>query len=244
MRKSKCFLIAILLISVIISLVSCMPKIETPYEGRAESDIEYIEKAKKYVENKYGVSATVLEYNFPLDGFNDSALNNQVVFKDENGVLFNVRTNLSSPYDYYDDYVDARASAVIDEKINSETLDYAEFKTYAFVKNQVLQSIDISAENISSVTIIGAVTKQPDDEVLLKAFEVYQNACKLGYEKFYFRTGFFDCSKRFEQEMNNYTSYLSKPWEAYDGNYYGHLSINDQNLSFEEFKGQLTYTAQ
>ena len=202
--------------------------------NRQENDQEYISLMKKYIQDKYSITVDVVEHIFPQDGINTALKENILVVKDSNGVIANIRARLSTPYNFYDDYVESCTAANIQAEIDLSFFDNA--KIYVVVNNANIEMIDTSPSNIDYLTFVSTVTGKPEDDILKDLYEVYDYLCQKGYENIGFLVGFTDGSSEFGKAVENYMIYGKSDWDSYSGEVYAELYVTDQGLSFEEFK--------
>ena len=203
--------------------------------NRRESDQEYVALMRNYIQEKYSVAVEIVDQILPQDGINTGLQENILVVRDANGVLANVRARLSSPYTFYDDYVEACTAAAIQKELDVQ-LSSGEGKVYVVVNHSDITHIDTSADNIASLTFVAAVAGNPDDRALEQLYRIYDSLRQKGYKKVYFLVGFTDGSPEFEKAINNYMVHGKSEWKDYSGKVFAELYVTDQTLSFDEFK--------
>ena len=205
--------------------------------NRQETDQEYILLMKDYIQDKYSITVDIVEHIFPQDGINTALKENILVVKDSNGVIANIRARLSTPYNFYDDYVESCTAESIQKGIDVSFLDNA--KIYVVVNNANIEMIDTSPSNIDYMTFVSTVTGMPDDAILKNLYEVYDCLHQKGYENVGFLVGFTDGSSEFEKAVGNYMVYGKSDWDSYSGEVFAELYVADKGLSFEEFKDRI-----
>ena len=138
-------IIIILVMPVLIFLFMNIIKDKTP--NRNESNIEYTNTMKTHMEEKYSTSFEVVDSIFPEGGFNTGMLQNIVTLKDSDGVRCNVKADLNSPYDFYDDYIESCTAFLIESKLDSKLLKSEEARVYVSVEDDNINKADITLEN-------------------------------------------------------------------------------------------------
>ncbi len=203
--------------------------------ARTESDDEYIRMMKDYMQDKYSASFEVVESNLPRSGFSGMELN-ILVLRDSSGHLTNVRAKYGTPYQFYDDYDNVCAAAEILSELEVTGEDIAAWKLYANIREFSQESIDISPENISSITVLAKVAEPPNIQNLQSLYEIYAQLCDMGYENVYFLTAFVAESRDFDAAVENYTVYGKSKWSDYKGTFYAYLRTTEAGLSFDAFR--------
>lgn len=211
---------------------------DTSNSNCKETNQEYISLMKEYIQNKYSITVDVVEQIFPKDGFNTALKENILVVKDSNGVFANIKARLSSPYEFYDNYVESYTASIIQSKINT-TVPNGKAKIYVALRNCDYKNIDVSASNILSLTYFSVISEKPSDLCMERLYEVYSELQHQGYSNIYFLVGFTDGSSEFDKVVENYTIYGKSEWKDYSGEVFSELYITDNNLSFSEFKENL-----
>lgn len=167
---------------------------------------------------------------------------NIVTLKDENGVMCNIRSKVGTPYSYYDDYAEAYTAFVLSKSLDSNLLKTDNFKLYCTLKNNDLQNLDTSKQNISSLTLVGGIYHSPEKEDIQELYSLYKEIEDKIVDKFYFLVGFVNNSRDFDKAIINYTNYGKSTWEDYKGSFYGYLTVKSSGLSYEEFEACLLKT--
>lgn len=210
---------------------------------RNESDKEYAQMMLEHIENKYGKNFEIVDYVFPEEGFNTDHLQNVLLVKDsETGVATHVYATLGSPYTYYDAYVSDLASSESFKLVDcSNVEDLGSTKLYLYLRNEDIDKIDISKENISRVVLLVNITQKPDEVTLKKLYDVYQDLFALDYEYIFLVASFTEQNECFDNYVNYYRVFGKKDWADYDGKVYTTLSAQDAGLTFEAFKNLCEY---
>lgn len=203
--------------------------------NRQESDQEYILLMQNYIQDKYSITVDVVEQCLPQDGINTALKENILVVKDSNGVISNVKARLSTPYEFYDDYVESCTAASIQKEIDV-SVPSGTAKIYVVVNNADANNINTSAANIASLTFVSTITGKPKDNSLERLYEIYDAIQQKGYSNVYFLVGFTDGSPEFEKAVENYMVHGKSEWKDYSGEVFAELYVTDNNLSFAEFK--------
>lgn len=202
---------------------------------RQETDHEYVLLMQNYIQDKYSITVDVVEQILPQDGINTALKENILVVRDSNGVISNVKARLSTPYKFYDDYVEACTAASIQKEIGV-SVPSGTAKIYVVVNNNDVNNINTSAENIASLIFVSNITGNPNDNTLERLYEIYSAIQQKGYSKVYFLVGFTDGSSEFEKAVENYMIHGKSEWKDYSGEVFSELYVTDNNLSYAEFK--------
>lgn len=232
MKRTKTLSVIAVLLLIMTVICGCG---NDRHGARTESNDEYIRMMKAYMEDKYSASFEVVESSLPRSGFSGMELN-ILVLRDSSGHLTNVRAKYGTPYQFYDDYDNVCAAAEIHSELEVSGEHIAAWKLYANIREFSPESIDISPENISSVTVLAKVTEPPSLNNLRSLYEIYGQICDMGYENVYFLTAFVEESSDFDAAVENYTVYGKSKWSDYNGTFYGYLRVVDVGLSFDEFR--------
>lgn len=203
--------------------------------NRQESDQEYILLMQNYIQDKYSIIVDEVEHILPQEGINTALKENVLVVRDLNGVVSNVKARLSTPYDFYDDYVESCTASSIQNEIGV-SVPNGKARIYVVVNNADIKNIDTSATNIASLTFVSTITGNPTDDSLGRLYEIYKALNQKGYLNVYFLVGFTDGSSEFEKAVDNYMIYGKSEWKDYSSKVFAELYITDKNLSFDEFK--------
>lgn len=204
--------------------------------ARKESDAEYLKMMEDYMEEKYATSFDVVESILAESGINSGMEINVLVLRDSAGRTTNVRAKFGTPYRFYDDYVQVRSAAEILSKLEVSKEHIEALGLYVVVRNKSIDSIDVSPENIPTLTVVAKVPEEPNDENLRALYEVYNGICSAGYKEVYFLAGFVKESSDFDAAVANYTVHGKSKWSDYNGDFYAYLRTTSDGLSFEEFK--------
>jgi len=236
MKKIFCSFISIMLI---IGVSGCM-KQPTEKENK-ENELAML----SYLEEKYGEKFKSIEYIPAERGYNDSYNKNILIVESQDGILVNVREKLKDPGLYYDDYLNAFASEMIDKKIDYGDIENIQFgKTYVNLSYDTdivdLKSPDFSFVNeIKGLYVIISISGKSDEKILGELYDLYKNVESLGFKKHVFKVAFggdYDKSKKY---VTNYFRYGIQTWNQYDESINELLHTVEKNLSFEEFKNKL-----
>ena len=203
--------------------------------NRQETDQEYILSMQNYIQDKYSITVNVVEQILPQDGINTALKENILVVRDSNGVISNVKARLSTPYEFYDDYVESCTAASIQKEIGV-SVPSGTAKIYVVVNNTDANNINTSAANIASLTFVSTITGNPNDDSLERLYEIYNAIQQKGYSNVYFLVGFTDGSSQFEKAVENYMIFGKSEWKDYSGEVFAELYVTDNNLSYAEFK--------
>lgn len=234
MRKFRAISIVLLILITVTGVCGCMNK-NSNKSNRQESDQEYILLMQNYIQDKYSITVDVVEQILPQDGINTALKENILVVRDSNGVISNVKARLSTPYEFYDDYVESHAAASIQNEIGV-SVPSGIAKIYVVVNNSDANNIDTSATNIASLTFVSTITGQPNDNSMECLYEIYNAIQQKGYSNVYFLVGFTDGSSEFEKAVENYMIFGKSEWKDYSGEVFAELYVTDNNLSYAEFK--------
>ena len=203
--------------------------------NRQETDQEYILLMQNYIQDKYSITVDVVEQILPQDGINTALKENSLVVRDSNGVISNIKARLSTPYEFYDDYVESCTAASIQKEIGV-SVPSGTAKIYVVVNNTDANNINTSAANVASVTFVSTITGNPNDDSLERLYEIYNSIQQKGYSNVYFLVGFTDGSPEFEKAVENYMVHGKSEWKDYSGEVFAELYVTDKNLSYAEFK--------
>ena len=221
---------------ILVGLCGCA---NTGHGARKESDAEYIDMMKAYMEEKYSTSFEIVESILPGSGLNSGMEVNVLVLRDGNGRLTNVRAKYGTPYNFYDDYVQSCTAA----KLLSEagvTYDHVDaLGLNLVVRSESMESLDTSPENIPTLTVVAKVSEEPNMANMQSLYEIYEKICAGGYESVYFLVGFVEDSSDFDAAVENYTVHGKSKWEDYNGEFFAYLRTTDPGLSFADFCSHL-----
>lgn len=244
MRKQKgialIFLVLIIILVIAVLVFVFKNNIEDSHPNRKESNAEYTKMMKNYMEEKYSTSFEVVNTIFPKGGFNTGMLQNVVTLKDSDGVCCDVTAQLNSPYDFYDDYIDSRTAALIQNELNYNIFKTGKGRISVTVKDRKGQKVDASASNILSLTFVGAIYHSPTNEDIQELYDIYQKIQNMGYRNIYFIIGFVNNSSDFDLAVKDYKVYGKSNWSDYNGNFYAYLTVKYAGLSFEDFESCIT----
>ncbi len=238
MKKIFC---SLLLIILMVGVSGCMEQPNEDEKKASESEM------LSYLKNEYGGEFKRIEYIAGERGYNDSHNENILVAESENGILVNVREELGDKGNYYDDYENAYASKLINEKV-----DYSVVKNIRFTKTYVtlnpekvniedLRKDDFSLESDMVINLFSliSISAESDEEILKDLYEVYEQVQSLGYNRNNFVVAFEGNSKKAEKYVNNYFLYGTQAWEKYDESNKEILRVTQNGLSFEQFRNQI-----
>lgn len=218
---------------IVMGLCGCMTNSGTG--SRKETDSEYINMMKAYMEEKYSTTFEIVDYILPKSTISSGMELNVLVLRDSNGLTTNVRAKFGTPYHFYDDYVESCTAAKILSEIGFTNENIDALSLHVVVRNKSIETIDISPENVPSLTVVAKVADRPNDTNLQSLYEIYDQICALGYEDVYFLVGFVNNSSDFDAAVENYTVYGKSKWSDYNGAFFAYLSITSAGLSFDEF---------
>lgn len=224
---------------IMIGVCGCMKKTELTNNTRKESDAEYVEMMKDYMEQKYTTSFDIVETVLPASGINTGMEVNTLVLRDCDGCVTNVRAKFGTPYNFYDDYVQVRTAYEILSKMKVNTEIISALGLYATVRTNSIESIDTSPENVTSLTLVAKVPNDPEEASLQALYELYDEICSNGYSKVYFLVGFVKDSSDFDAAVENYSLHGKSKWSDYKGEFYAYLRTTSVELSFEDFKNSV-----
>ena len=159
MKKIRAISILILIMITITGVCGCMNR-DSNKSNRQEADQEYIELMQNYIQDKYSITVDVVEQILPQDGVNTALKENVLVVRDSNGVISNVKARLSTPYDFYDDYVESCTATSIEKELGI-SIPSGNAKIYVVPNNLDIARIDTSATNIASLTFVCTITGNP-----------------------------------------------------------------------------------
>lgn len=213
---------------------------ELGQSNRNKIDSEYVVLMKDYIQDKYSITIDVAEQILPKDGFNTALKENILVVKDSNGVFANIKARLSSPYEFYDNYVESYTASIIQNKMNI-TVPKGKAKIYVALRNCDFKNIDVSPSNVLSLTYVSAISEKPSDLCMERLYEVYSELQYQGYSNIYFLVGFTDGASEFDKAVENYMVHGKSEWEDYNGIVYADLTITDDGLSYDDFVKQIKY---
>lgn len=239
MNVIKKLLLILVIIITITGVCGCMDFTSKKNNNRKESDSEYSEMFKSYIEEKYSKSFEIVSTDFPESGFNTGMKQNVVVLRDDDGVTCNVTAYLSTPYSYYDDYVESYTASLIEAEIDNAKYDSVRYRIYVTVKNRNMDETNVSSNNILSLTFVGKVDHSPEEKDLQGLYEIYDELVRKGYRNIYYLVGFVNESKEFDAAVDNYTIYGKSKWSDYKGAFYAYLSVKNPGLSFDDFKSSI-----
>ena len=234
MKKIRAISIILLILITVTGVCGCMNK-NSNKSNRQETDQEYILLMQNYIQDKYSITVDVVEQILPQDGINTALKENILVVRDSNGVISNVKARLSTPYEFYDDYVESCTAASIQKEIGV-SVPSGTAKIYVVVNNTDANNINTSAANVASVTFVSTITGNPNDDSLERLYEIYNSIQQKGYSNVYFLVGFTDGSPEFEKAVENYMVHGKSEWKDYSGEVFAELYVTDKNLSYAEFK--------
>ena len=237
MKKIRAISILILIMITITGVCGCMNR-DSNKSNRQEADQEYIELMQNYIQDKYSITVDVVEQILPQDGVNTALKENVLVVRDSNGVISNVKARLSTPYDFYDDYVESCTATSIEKELGI-SIPSGNAKIYVVPNNLDIARIDTSATNIASLTFVCTITCNRDNNTLERLYEIYNKIQKKGYENIYFLVGFTDGSVEFEKAVENYLVHGKSEWKDYSGEVCAELYVTEKDLSFDQFKEKI-----
>jgi uncharacterized protein (UPF0297 family) len=243
MKNIKRLALLILAVIPLLGVSGCM-KQPTENENKAN------EKAMlAYLNKKYGVEFTNVEYIPAKRGFNDSLNENILVTKSDSngGIIVNVREEVARKGECYDDYINSLASKYFGEKIDYSKIEKRQFaKTYISLRPDKVNIEDLQSGNIQytkeqviDLSAIISVPEKSNEKTLKELYDVYNQIQSFGYENNFFIVGFSGDPKKAENYVNNNNLYGTKDWEEFDKSIKEVLYIKQNGLSFEQFKEQL-----
>ncbi|WP_413306421.1 hypothetical protein AA0X95_05725 [Bacillus sp. 1P10SD] len=199
-----------------------------------------------YLDKKYDQNFSAINYIPAKRGFNDSMNVNILVAKSEDGILVNVRERLSKPGKFFDDYRNAVASKSLKDKINYGSIENLHLaKTYITLTPEVEPEAvkngvsSLAKDDVIMVFSIVSVSSDADEKTLKALYDVYQQLQSLGYPDTALIVAFSPDKDKAESYVNNFFLYGNQKWEEYDKSVKHVLKVNENGLSFEEFKNQL-----
>ena len=235
MNTIKKILVLLLTLIILIGVCGCMNTTKNN-SNRKESDSKYAELMKNYMEEKYGRSFEIVESLF-YEGKSSSGMEkNILVMKDSEGVYCNVQARVGTPYDFFDGYVASYTAAKLESTLENDISQIEKARIYVALENMNFEKIDYSANNVSSLTLVGSFSHLPKDEDYQALYNIYEELGRKGYNKIYFLVGFVKQSEDFDLAVQNYRVYGKSEWEHYNGDFYGYLTVKTGGLSFEDFK--------
>ncbi|MEH7298988.1 hypothetical protein [Neobacillus drentensis] len=237
----KKFIVSIFLVLLVAGVSGCMSQQPTKEEKKTSESAML-----SYLDKKYDQNFSAINYIPAKRGFNDSMNLNILVAKSEDGILVNVRERLSKPGQFFDDYRNALASKSIKDKINYGSIENLHLaKTYITltpevepedVKNGVSS---LAKDDVIMVFSIVSVSSDADEKTLKALYDVYQQLQSLGYPDTALIVAFSPDKDKAESYVNNFFLYGNQKWEEYDKSVKHVLKVNENGLSFDEFKNQL-----
>lgn len=236
MNKVRKILVLLLTLIMLIGVCGCMNTSKKSNLNRKESDSEYAELMKDYMEEKYGRSFKEISYIFPEGGINTEMKLNVVTLEDASGVRCNVKARLGTPYKYFDDYVESYSAAQLESSLEHKISNIGEARTYLTVSDIDIDKIDYSNNNVLSLTLVAGIEHSPTDDDFQKLFDIYKELEDKGYSNLFFIVGFVKESEEFKLAIDNYQIYGKANWNDYDGEFYGYLTVKTAGLSLDEFK--------
>lgn len=207
-------------------------------KAREDNNEEYAQMMLGYIEQKYEREFEIVNYMFPEEGFNSTHLQNILLVREkQSGVMTHVYATQGEPYTYYDSYISDLASWKNSQLVDCSSLDdLGSAKLYLYLRNEDVNALDTSKENVSRVVLLVNITQKPDDETLKKLYEVYQDLYNLDYEYIFLAASFTEQNENFDNYVQFYRVFGKKKWVDYDGKVYATLSAQDAGLTFEEFQ--------
>lgn len=230
--------ILLILSMILMGACGCMNSNNTL--GRKETDQQYAQLMLTHMEEKYGTTFQIVETIFPEAGINSGMRENVTVLRDSNGVTANVKARLSTPYSYYDDYVDACGAERIQQSLDFSSLqELGNARLYAVVDSRTLADIRTEPAHVTSVTLVVNIPGQVTEEALERLYNAYCSICDAGYRKLYVIAWFTDGAAEFDQAVENYRVYGKASWKNYTATVYASLKVTTPGLSFREFRDTL-----
>jgi hypothetical protein len=237
----KKFIVSIFLVLLVAGVSGCMSQQPTKEEKKTSESAMLSYLSKKYDEN-----FSAINYIPAKRGFNDSMNLNILVAKSKDGILVNVRERLAKPGKFFDDYRNAVASKSYENKINYKSIENLHLaKTYVTLDPEVDFTTakngvsSLAKDEVFMVTSIVSVSSDADEKTLKALYEVYQQLQSLGYRDTALIVAFSGDKDKAEKYVNNFFLYGTQPWENYDESVKHVLKVNENGLSFEEFKKHL-----
>lgn len=238
MRK---LLVSIFLVLLVAGVSGCMSQQPTKEEKKTSESAML-----SYLDKKYDQNFSAINYIPAKRGFNDSMNVNILVAKSEDGLLVNVRERLSKPGKFFDDYRNAVASKSLKDKINYGSIENLHLaKTYITLTPEVEPEAvkngvsSLAKDDVIMVFSIVSVSSDADENTLKALYDVYQQLQSLGYPDTALIVAFSPDKDKAESYVNNFFLYGNQKWEEYDKSVKHVLKVNENGLSFEEFKNQL-----
>lgn len=235
MNTIKKILVLLLTLIILIGVCGCMNTTKNN-SNRKESDSEYTELMKNYMEEKYGRTFKEIAHVFPEGGINTEMKLNVVTLEDASGVRCNVKARLGTPYKYFDDYVESYSAAQLENSLEHKVSDIGNARIYLTVSDIDINKIDYSNNNVLSLTLVAGIEHSPSDDDFQKLFDIYKEFEGKGYDNLFFIVGFVKESEEFELAIENYQIHGKANWNDYAGEFYGYLTVKSSGLSFDEFK--------
>lgn len=233
MNTIKKILGLLLTLIILIGVCGCMNTTKNN-SNRKESDSEYAELMKNYMEEKYGRSFEIVNCIFPQ--MNTGSEMNVAILQDSEGIQCDVRAKIGTPYDYFDYYIESYTAAKLAVSLDNDISQIGEMRFFLTVDNEDIKNIDYSKDNVSSVTLVGKVEHFPQDEDFKSLYNIYGELIERGYTDIDILIGFVKQSEEFDLAVQNYRVYGKSKWEYYSGDFYGYLTVKSAGLSLEEFK--------
>lgn len=208
------------------------------YKIRSESDEQYSRMMLEYIEKKYDKDFEIVKCIFPQEGFNTSNMQNYLLVKESQlGITTRVYSTLGSPYTYYDDYVSDFASWTNRNIVDTSSLDrVASTKLYLYLRDENINALDISKDNVSHAVLAVNINSVPDADALEKLYKVYCELIALDYDNVFLIAGFTESNEAFDDYVNFYRVFGKKRWEDYGGVVYATLTAKNGGLSFDDFQ--------
>lgn len=234
LRKNKKINVIILLI-ICIMLCGC--------KSNSFNEKKYANEMLNYLEEKYDKEFEIVRCILPQKTFNSEHLKNYLLVRElETGIFTEVYSLVSEPYVFYDYYISDIAVQKTEEILlhNNQNL-INKSKLYFYMRNEDINSLDISTENISRVVLVININHSPDIKNMEQLYEIYNQLFSLEYENIFMIIGFTEENPIFDNYVKYYRIYGVKDWQDYDGKVYATMDINETNLTYEQFKNKIIF---
>ncbi len=242
----KKILYSLFLIILVAGVSGCMKQPVEKEKKNTQENNANAEKMLSYVKDKYDREFTKVKYIPAKRGFNDFMNESVLVAKANDGVFVNVKERVGERGEFYDDYLNAHASKLLEGKVDfSGIKNLRAAKAYATLEPESsnLKSLEVktlSYDMLSNWYSVISIAGEPDEEVLKQLYSVYEKNNALGYGVNVFLVAFGGDKDKAENYVNNYLLYGTQQWEQYDKSVNGVLRVTKPVSSFDQFKAQLT----
>jgi hypothetical protein len=235
-------LITILLVAVLLAgSVGCMNS-----EKKRQEHEEKQNEMLQYLQDRYDMEFTAVEFIPAKRGFNDFMNLTILVAKDPQGIVVNVRERVKDPNDFWDDYVDAYTSWLIENENDFSSVTYIEGVAHARIyvtlytfevdwKEILDKGVDALQQYEKSITCLIAMETTMSGSDMSELYNIYQQVSSIEDEHFCLIIGFSATSEKSKDYVNNFRVNGTQKWDVFDKEVSHVTRVWNTDFSYDEF---------